>query len=320
MVRLFQTAALLVGLSILTLRGVYAESIPLKAEGGTFVVPALINGKIPLDFTLDSGAADVSIPLDVFSTLRRAHTISESDLLPSGTYTLADGSVHQEVRFLLRSLKVGNLELQNIVGSVAPAQGPLLLGQSFLSRLQTWSVENQRGVLLINEGASSVATQPSVPETSAGEAGRSEPSGKLVPPQSTASPGKCWLCRTRPTQLYPDNDIARSTGPLTAVIQGRDFSGTMTLTLPSGEVLSGRYSIGAGATRFSAGGPSRYDVGDFVGAFSAALEATRAQSDPVVADMVGPSGTSAHCDLNKFVRHGNGVCRFSTGAVYRMQY
>jgi hypothetical protein len=63
-------------------------SIPLKPEGGTFVVPVLINDKITLDFTLDSGAADV--------------------------------------------------------------EGTLLLGQSFLSRLQTWSVDNQRHVLIIN--------------------------------------------------------------------------------------------------------------------------------------------------------------------------
>ena len=49
--------ALLIRLSLLTLRVAYAESIPLKAVGGTYVVPVLINGKITLDFTLDSGAA-----------------------------------------------------------------------------------------------------------------------------------------------------------------------------------------------------------------------------------------------------------------------
>jgi predicted aspartyl protease len=48
-----------------------AESIPLSMQGGTFVIPVLINGQITLNFTIDSGAADVSIPADVVSTLIR---------------------------------------------------------------------------------------------------------------------------------------------------------------------------------------------------------------------------------------------------------
>jgi len=47
------------------------ETIPLKVEGGTLLVPVLINDRITLDFTVDSGAADVSIPADVVSTLNR---------------------------------------------------------------------------------------------------------------------------------------------------------------------------------------------------------------------------------------------------------
>jgi predicted aspartyl protease len=76
MTRLFQTAALLLGLSVLTLRVVYAESIPLKSDGGSYVLPVTINGKITLDFTLDSGATDVTIPADVYRTLQRTGTIS----------------------------------------------------------------------------------------------------------------------------------------------------------------------------------------------------------------------------------------------------
>jgi hypothetical protein len=50
--------------------------LPLKKDGGTFVVPVQINGAITLNFTIDSGAADVSVPADVFSTLTRTGTIS----------------------------------------------------------------------------------------------------------------------------------------------------------------------------------------------------------------------------------------------------
>jgi clan AA aspartic protease (TIGR02281 family) len=151
--QLVQITIVVIASGALSPQAAYGESIQLRSEGGTFVVPVLINDKITLDFTLDSGAADVSIPLDVFSTLQRTHTISEAEVLPSAEYTLADGSVRQQTRFRIRSLKIGGLELRNVVGSVAPARGTLLLGQSFLSRLQTWSIDNRRHVLLINEGA-----------------------------------------------------------------------------------------------------------------------------------------------------------------------
>lgn len=49
--------------------------IQLKSDGGIFVVPVLINGAITLDFVVDSGASDVSIPADVASTLIRTGTI-----------------------------------------------------------------------------------------------------------------------------------------------------------------------------------------------------------------------------------------------------
>jgi len=160
------------GLSILMLRPAYPESIPLKADGGTFVVPVLINGRVTLDFTLDSGAAEVTIPADVFGTLRRTETISKADLLEPGEYELADGSARRGQRFRIRSLRVGNIELRNVVASVTPMQGNLLLGQSFLSRMRTWSVDNQRHMLVLNE---SMASAPI-----------SEPVAHEHPPASTS--------------------------------------------------------------------------------------------------------------------------------------
>src|ERR1700733_5175092 len=47
----------------------HAESIPLIHAHGTLQVPVVINGKISLNFTIDSGATDVSIPATIFSLL-----------------------------------------------------------------------------------------------------------------------------------------------------------------------------------------------------------------------------------------------------------
>jgi hypothetical protein len=83
-----------------------------QTEGGTLVVPVLINDAITLTFIIDSGAADVSIPADVFLTLMRAGTVDKSDFIGSRTYELADGSTVPSPIFCIRSLKVGNLEIE----------------------------------------------------------------------------------------------------------------------------------------------------------------------------------------------------------------
>ena len=130
----------------------YAETFHLTREGGVLVLPVQINHRITLNFTIDSGATDVVIPQDVFSTLSRTGTITSKDMLASGTYELADGTRHQSRRFRIRSLEMGGLELNDITASVAPAGGSLLLGQSFLSHLPGWSIDNRRELLIIGNG------------------------------------------------------------------------------------------------------------------------------------------------------------------------
>jgi clan AA aspartic protease (TIGR02281 family) len=123
--------------------------VPLKRDGGIFVVPVQINGTITLDFAVDSGAADVSVPADVFSTLVRTGTVKDTDIIGEQTYILADGSKSQSITFTIRSLKVGDRVVENVRGSVASARGALLLGQSFLGRFKSWSLDNNKHELLL---------------------------------------------------------------------------------------------------------------------------------------------------------------------------
>ncbi len=135
----------------------HADSIPLIRDHGTLGVPVVINDKITLNFTIDSGASDVSIPADVFSTLTRAGTVSESEYVDKQVYELADGTKHTSQRFRIRSLRIGNTELRDVIASISPQEGSLLLGQSFFSRFQSWSIDNTRLVLVINEAASPIS-------------------------------------------------------------------------------------------------------------------------------------------------------------------
>jgi clan AA aspartic protease (TIGR02281 family) len=125
-------------------------SVPLQLRGGTFLVPITINGRIELDFTVDSGASTVVLPADVFGTLIRTGTIADADLMGKQNFTLADGSTQAQETFRIRSLKIGGRVLHDVEASVAPVAGSLLLGQSFLRRFKSWSMDNERGVLTLN--------------------------------------------------------------------------------------------------------------------------------------------------------------------------
>jgi clan AA aspartic protease (TIGR02281 family) len=123
--------------------------VSLESVGGAFMVPVTINGQLTLKFVIDSGASDVSIPADVVSTLVRTETITDADFIGQQSYQMADGSTVPSERFLIRSLKVGDTTLTNVTAAIAPVKAGLLLGQSFLGRFKSWSIDNQRRVLML---------------------------------------------------------------------------------------------------------------------------------------------------------------------------
>ena len=129
-----------------------AIEAPLHSQGGIHSVPVTINDALTLDFMVDSGAAVVSMPADVVAVLARLGTITTRDFLGSKTLRLADGSTVPSQTFRIRSLKVGDITLQDVIGSVAPIKGSLLLGQSFLSRFRSWSINNSRRMLILDVG------------------------------------------------------------------------------------------------------------------------------------------------------------------------
>jgi clan AA aspartic protease (TIGR02281 family) len=126
------------------------EIIPIEAHGGAYVVPVLINGVLTLKFLVDSGAADVSIPADAAATLQRLGTLSGNDLLGMKTYVLADGSKVPSEIYKIASLKIGDRVMENVTVRVTSENSGPLLGQSFLNRLNSWSMDNNRRVLIIN--------------------------------------------------------------------------------------------------------------------------------------------------------------------------
>jgi hypothetical protein len=92
--------------------------VPMKGDSDVYIIPVTINGTLPLDFVLDSGASDVSIPADVVLTLIRTGTLTKGDFIGTQTYQLADGSSAPSDVFRIRSLKIGSVVLENVIASL----------------------------------------------------------------------------------------------------------------------------------------------------------------------------------------------------------
>jgi clan AA aspartic protease (TIGR02281 family) len=110
-----------------------------------------INGAMSVKFVVDSGASVVVLPKDLVEELEKSGTIAESDRLGADKYVTADGKAHKGARLMLRQLEVGGHIVTNVIADVAPAKAEPLLGQSFLAKFKSWTLDNRRHVLIISE-------------------------------------------------------------------------------------------------------------------------------------------------------------------------
>jgi clan AA aspartic protease (TIGR02281 family) len=129
-----------------------SAEIALESDGrGDFTVPVRINGAEPVKFVVDSGAGVVVLPADLVETLTKSGAIVPGDMLGRDTYVTADGRKHRGTRLMLHQLDVGGHTVTNVMASVAPARATPLLGQTFLAKFKSWTLDNQRHVLIIGE-------------------------------------------------------------------------------------------------------------------------------------------------------------------------
>jgi clan AA aspartic protease (TIGR02281 family) len=131
--------------------------VPLRlSPGGTFYVSVEIDGLVTIDMMLDSGAADVAITEEVFRSLGPGVVrFGERE------YSMANGTISRRALFKIKSLKIGDLVLEDVTASVGP--GALLLGQTFLQRLSSWAIDNAEHVLILEAKAPNPGLSPPEP-------------------------------------------------------------------------------------------------------------------------------------------------------------
>jgi clan AA aspartic protease (TIGR02281 family) len=149
-------------LLVLLVQPAIAEVIQMRPHAGGYLISGRVNGALSVDFLLDTGATDVSIPDEVAQALARAGTLTAGDFIGTRTYLLADGSRVLGKQIILRELIVGNQRVVNVTASIGPARSQPLLGQSFLSRFPSWMLDNQRQVLVLSTGGETVGPTAAV--------------------------------------------------------------------------------------------------------------------------------------------------------------
>jgi hypothetical protein len=118
-------------------------------EGGGYLVPVSVNGLPPINFRLDTGADIVALPAEVVFTLLRTGTLRSTDFIGNTSLVMADGRELPSFKFRIRELRVGQHLIPDVVGTANSALTDPLLGGSFLSRFASWTIDNQRNVLVL---------------------------------------------------------------------------------------------------------------------------------------------------------------------------
>jgi clan AA aspartic protease (TIGR02281 family) len=172
---------------------VAAETIQLKKHpGGGYTIAGRVNDAVTVTFVLDTGASDVSIPVEAARELERAGKPVES--LGAATYVMADGSKIRKRRVLLREVTVGGQTVSNVTASIAPPGSPPLLGQSFLSKFASWTLDNERNLLVLKAKADtasvSAAGSSARPGGSPGASG--PPYGAFAHDDTSGRYGASW--------------------------------------------------------------------------------------------------------------------------------
>lgn len=130
------------------------SEVPLQGAHGALFAEGVVDGSMKLRFMVDSGASLVCISYDAARALQQQGKLTAYDYRGWGTAILADGSRVPAQMVMLHSLEVGGHKAEDVLACIAGRHaggGSLLLGQSFLKRFKSWSVDNDRKVLVLKE-------------------------------------------------------------------------------------------------------------------------------------------------------------------------
>jgi len=117
-------------------------------DGRMMIVEVFLNDKIKTNLLVDTGASYIDISPEIGEQLGYKVTKDSKRI----SLRIADGSMHQGVPIVLKSVKVGEARAENVEAVIAE-QGEMrygLLGMSFLNRFHV-TVDSKNNVLILKK-------------------------------------------------------------------------------------------------------------------------------------------------------------------------
>ncbi|MFT3994387.1 MAG: retroviral-like aspartic protease family protein [Dysgonomonas sp.] len=120
----------------------------MNKEGNIYTVPCEVNG-LKLRFIFDTGASNVAISMSEANFMLKNGYLESEDIIGSSTVQIADGSIIENTRIIIRSIKIGQLTLDNVEAIVVHnIDAPLLFGQSAIQKLGKIQLQNDKLIIL----------------------------------------------------------------------------------------------------------------------------------------------------------------------------
>lgn len=141
---------------ILFFQQMNAQSVIQMVDyNGAYTIPCEVNG-MKCRMLFDTGASKVSLSESFCELLLDNGLISLSDFVGQGKMLTADGRIINHAELLLRTLKIGDVTLNNVPAIVINNQNaPMLFGQSAIQMLGEVSIKGDK--LYIKDGRGSVS-------------------------------------------------------------------------------------------------------------------------------------------------------------------
>jgi len=115
--------------------------VKFEYESGVLKIPIEING-VELYFIFDTGASLITISINEAEYLFSNGKLTDSDFIGKSQFTDANGDISEGIIINLKSVKIGNRELNDVHACVIKGQNaPLLLGQSALQKFGKVSID-----------------------------------------------------------------------------------------------------------------------------------------------------------------------------------
>jgi clan AA aspartic protease (TIGR02281 family) len=123
--------------------------VPMEVSEGAYYVNTIVNGTARVRFQIDTGATLVSIPQNIADYLMQRGTMAQDDYKGSTSFVMANGEREPGDVYMLRSISIEGVTVNDVLCSVGSDNSTILLGKSFFDKFSGFSLNKAQGTLTL---------------------------------------------------------------------------------------------------------------------------------------------------------------------------